>query len=128
MWTFTIGETKPRPDNPLNLQTTVTWVNTDTGETFQTFPFAHDIQQTIRAHCRSILNDVLPFRDAALADMKTMEGATLDLAPTADEQAKTDMAAKQVALQKALAAKQLSTLAADSNPDVAKAAAALIVG
>jgi hypothetical protein len=103
-WTHRIQGTIPRGDNPLNLETTVKWTNDATGEILYTRPFGNDIDLGLMAHLRAIANSVLPARDAALDALKNLEGTTLDLSLTADEQAALDKAGAVQELQQKLGA------------------------
>lgn len=123
-WTFTIGDTVPKSDNPLNLQTDVVWTNSDTSEVITTRPYGNDINLAIKSHCRAMLNNVLPARDAAIAVMGAMKGQALDLAFTEEELAAQAVAQAQADLQSKIRDAQIQALAATS-PAVADALAAV---
>lgn len=97
-WTHVIGDTKPRTDNPLNLETIVTWTNSETGEALTTKPFGNDINKAIKNHCRSLMK-VLADRDVAMAEMALLKGRPLDLALSPEEQVKADQQDKLADLQ-----------------------------
>lgn len=109
-WTHEIQDTVPRADNLLNLETTVKWTNSDTGEVLFTKPFATDINKSIKTHLRAIMDNVLPARDAAILEMKALKGTSVVLTLTPDEQVAKNKAAEEQAKFLAQAKLQQETI------------------